>query len=291
MAYCSNCGKRLQEGARFCLECGANVMSSDMEQQRVTHVRETHRCPNCGQALQSLMINCPACGTELRGKRSSSSIREFAQKLLQVGTESEKISVIRNFPIPNTKEDIFEFMILASSNFETESSREGNIQKEISQAWSAKIEQSYQKASLLFGNDEDFLKIQNVYDQIYEKINAQTQYAKKNFVVNLALRTIGLWGGLVIFIIAILVELLFHSNTSIYHLGGGIVMIIGAFAAGRKSKEWYDFGVGLASGFLVILIGTLFDKFFRGNASIMELAGIATIIITVIRLVKSSLSR
>lgn len=68
-------------------------------------------------------------------------------------------------------------------------------------------------------------------------------------------------------------------------------MIIGAFAAGRKSKEWYDFGVGLASGFLVILIGTLFDKFFRGNASIMELAGIATIIITVIRLVKSSLSR
>lgn len=291
MAYCSNCGKLLQEGARFCLECGANVMSSDMEQQRVTHVRETHRCPNCGQALQSLMINCPACGTELRGKRSSNSIREFAQKLLQVGTESEKISVIRNFPIPNTKEDIFEFMILASSNFETESSREGNIQKEISQAWSAKIEQSYQKARLLFGNDEDFLKIQNVYVQICDKINAQTEYAKKNFVVNLALRTIGLWGGLVIFIIAILVELLFHSNTSIYHLGGGIVMIIGAFAAGRKSNEWYDFGVGLASGFLVILIGTLFDKFFRGNASVMELTGVATIIITVIRLVKSSLSR
>lgn len=288
MAYCSNCGKQLEEGARFCLECGASVIGSNMERQRVTYDGETHRCPNCGQVLQSFMINCPACGNELRGTRISSSIREFAQRLLQVETDNEKISLIRNFPIPNTKEDIFEFMILASSNLGTESSQAGDIQKEVSKAWGVKIEQGYQKASLLFGNDEDFLKIQNVYDQVYDKINTKTQNAKKKFVVDLALRTIGLWGGLFIFIVAILIELLFHSDTSIYHLGGGVIMIIGALVIGRKSKELYDVGVGLASGFLAILIGTFFDKFFHGNASIMELAGGATIIITVVRLVKSS---
>lgn len=288
MAYCSNCGKQLEEGARFCLQCGASVIGSNMERQRVTYDGETHRCPNCGQVLQSFMINCPACGNELRGTRISNSIREFAQRLLQVETDNEKISLIRNFPIPNTKEDIFEFMILASSNLGTESSQAGDIQKEVSKAWGVKIEQGYQKASLLFGNDEDFLKIQNVYDQVYDKINTKTQNAKKKFVVDLALRTIGLWGGLFIFIVAILIELLFHSDTSIYHLGGGVIMIIGALVIGRKSKELYDVGVGLASGFLAILIGTFFDKFFHGNASIMELAGGATIIITVVRLVKSS---
>ena len=288
MAYCSNCGKQLEEGARFCLQCGARVIGSNMERQRVTYDGETHRCPNCGQVLQSFMINCPACGNELRGTRISSSIREFAQRLLQVETDNEKISLIRNFPIPNTKEDIFEFMILASSNLGTESSQAGDIQKEVSKAWGVKIEQGYQKASLLFGNDEDFLKIQNVYDQVYDKINTKTQNAKKKFVVDLALRTIGLWGGLFIFIVAILIELLFHSDTSIYHLGGGVIMIVGALVIGRKSKELYDVGVGIASGFLAILIGTFFDKFFHGNASIMELAGGATIIITVVRLVKSS---
>ena len=288
MAYCSNCGKQLEEGARFCLQCGASVIGSNMERQRVTYDGETHRCPNCGQVLQSFMINCPACGNELRGTRISNSIREFAQRLLQVETDNEKISLIRNFPIPNTKEDIFEFMILASSNLGTESSQAGDIQKEVSKAWGVKIEQGYQKASLLFGNDEDFLKIQNVYDQVYDKINTKTQNAKKKFVVDLALRTIGLWGGLFIFIVAILIELLFHSDTSIYHLGGGVIMIVGALVIGRKSKELYDVGVGLASGFLAILIGTFFDKFFHGNASIMELAGGATIIITVVRLVKSS---
>lgn len=288
MAYCSNCGKQLEEGARFCLQCGASVIGFNMERQRVTYDGETHRCPNCGQVLQSFMINCPACGNELRGTRISNSIREFAQRLLQVETDNEKISLIRNFPIPNTKEDIFEFMILASSNLGTESSQAGDIQKEVSKAWGVKIEQGYQKASLLFGNDEDFLKIQNVYDQVYDKINTKTQNAKKKFVVDLALRTIGLWGGLFIFIVAILIELLFHSDTSIYHLGGGVIMIVGALVIGRKSKELYDVGVGIASGFLAILIGTFFDKFFHGNASIMELAGGATIIITVVRLVKSS---
>lgn len=288
MAYCSNCGKQLEEGARFCLQCGASVIGFNMERQRVTYDGETHRCPNCGQVLQSFMINCPACGNELRGTRISNSIREFAQRLLQVETDNEKISLIRNFPIPNTKEDIFEFMILASSNLVTESSQAGDIQKEVSKAWGVKIEQGYQKASLLFGNDEDFLKIQNVYDQVYDKINTKTQNAKKKFVVDLALRTIGLWGGLFIFIVAILIELLFHSDTSIYHLGGGVIMIVGALVIGRKSKELYDVGVGIASGFLAILIGTFFDKFFHGNASIMELAGGATIIITVVRLVKSS---
>ena len=53
-----------------------------------------------------------------------------------------------------------------------------------------------------------------------------------------------------------------YSNTSIYHLGGGAIMIIGAFMIGRKKKEVIDAGIGIACGVLAIVLGTLLNQFF-----------------------------
>lgn len=49
---------------------------------------------------------------------------------------------------------------------------------------------------------------------------------KRNTFLNLMLRTIGLWGGLIIFIIAFFIDIFSYSNTSIYHLGGGATIIV-----------------------------------------------------------------
>ena len=40
-----------------------------------------HKCPNCGETLQSFVSFCPTCGLELRGSNISNSVREFSEML------------------------------------------------------------------------------------------------------------------------------------------------------------------------------------------------------------------
>lgn len=160
--------------------------------------------------------------------------------LAQAENDTQKISLIRSFPIPNTKEDVFEFLIMAKTNFSADQSLSDN--------------------------------------------GIRT-------VANIALRTIGLWGGLMIFIIALILDIISHANTSVFHLGGGAVMIIGALMIRRKSEELLDVGVGVVCGILALLLGTLLQEVFRGNGSAMVLTGGTTLIIVVVRLVKSSIKK
>lgn len=81
----------------------------------------------------------------------------------------QQIKLIRSFPIPNTKEDIFEFMILASTNVDH------GLGKELSSAWRAKIEQAYQKAQLILEDDKDLSQFQHMYTQVYVKISKDTK--------------------------------------------------------------------------------------------------------------------
>ena len=151
MSFCSNCGKKLHEGVKFWSESGAKVTEPEnSEQGKKIFEGEIHKCPCCGEILDSFIARCPACGYELRGEKTSASVKEFAMKLASAETDSAKISLIQNFPIPNTKEDIFEFMILAASNFEEQYSNSDDRQKVISKAWVSKINQGYQKAKILF---------------------------------------------------------------------------------------------------------------------------------------------
>jgi hypothetical protein len=74
--------------------------------------------------------------------------------------------MVKNFPIPNTKEDIFVFMLLASSNFDSSYYATHLNQEDISDAWLTKIDQCYQKAKLAFGSHSDFEIIESIYQKI-----------------------------------------------------------------------------------------------------------------------------
>ena len=170
MAFCSNCGQKLEDGAKFCFECGTPVRTGQtvsQSERKITYDGEIHKCPNCGEVLESFVVNCPSCGYELRGAQSASSIEDFSAKMEKATSDAQKVALIRNFPIANTKEDIFEFMILASSSIT------GEYNEAVFNAWLAKFEQCYQKAKLAFGNDSDFLKIQDLYGKTTKQVSKE----------------------------------------------------------------------------------------------------------------------
>ena len=210
MSYCLKCGAKIVEGAKYCQKCGTavheDVYANEAKRQQ-EYVGKIYKCPNCGEVLNSFVINCPSCGFELRGAKATGAVREFALKLEAIEakreyekpkgifsaaqnqiniskTDEQKINLIQNFSVPNTKEDMLEFMILATSNINTRSydSTNTNItkgEKAITDAWNSKIRQVYEKAKRSYGDAADFETIQELYD----KCNLEIKNAKKKGIL------------------------------------------------------------------------------------------------------------
>ena len=212
MGFCIKCGQTLAEGAHFCSNCGVAVgeTNTGTSQRKTVYDGELYKCPNCAERLDSFKSFCPTCGYELRGTKGASVVKEFSEKLEQIENTREeqksnfftgilnalederlnkaderKINFIRSFSIPNTKEDIFEFMILAGSNIEIDlSGTEGRVgnspQRAVSDAWLAKFEQAYEKARFSFSDSPDFIKIKELYEKKMFQLEKEKRRKKNN---------------------------------------------------------------------------------------------------------------
>ena len=154
---------------RFCGNCGAAIEATQNETASEQSIR---KCPICGGALRSLKVCCPYCGAEVAMRQASGAIKELAEKLEHTESDKKKILIIKSFPIPNTREDIFEFMMLASSSFNAELHVKKSGVEDITDAWLAKIEQCYNKALLAFSDGRDLASIEKFYSKIKADVEA-----------------------------------------------------------------------------------------------------------------------
>jgi hypothetical protein len=99
-------------------------------------VGNVKKCPACGAAIESFQTRCPSCGHELNSVRVSGSIQAFVRKLERATTYTEQREMIESFPVPNTKEDLFEFAILAVTKIKPDGSKTNS-------AWMTKLKQVY----------------------------------------------------------------------------------------------------------------------------------------------------
>lgn len=233
MAFCINCGQELAEGAKFCANCGKAVGASHnraKEQRKTVYDGELHKCPNCGERLDSFVTACPACGYELRGAKTTSVVNELAQKLERTESVEQKIELIRNFYIPNTKEDIYEFFILATSNMST-----GGYSVE---AWYSKLEQAYQKAKLSFGNTPEFQYLSQLYSKAKKQQKAQsfTRNIKKSKFLQCLL--LGALGAVLIIVGWFAGDLSGNPDSPFYVIALiGMVPFIGAVIYAMEDKK------------------------------------------------------
>lgn len=189
MAYCSNCGNQIVGSVKFCHECGCAIDNNATNPKRATvYAGRLIKCSNCGEIVNSFVQSCSSCGWEIRGAKVESVVADFAKQLYEIDNvggrdkNNRKLSLIRNFVIPNSKEDLLEFIVLASANMlQMESSAKNiNMQIAISDAWEAKLEQAYQKAKLTFGDKtEEFLWVDNLYKQKKKEKSGKLKKKKK----------------------------------------------------------------------------------------------------------------
>ena len=210
--FCSNCGTKLNDNAKFCYECGSAVAiaqthasSSNPQthtvnnsERRQEYVGKVLKCPHCGYVITETTAICPACGMQITGRAAVSSIQAFKDQLMEIErtrkqkpftmfnldcsvdpADMRKLTLIRNFPIPNSIDDVVEFMLLAVANIEVSLSKQTLLNKidrigkteetshtiptTISDAWVAKMEQVYRKAEIVFPNEPAFAGVKKIY--------------------------------------------------------------------------------------------------------------------------------
>lgn len=192
MKYCIHCGGELVDGARFCSSCGAPVGGGSSKSEN-----STAKCPQCGERIDAFVAKCPACGHELRGSQTLSRVRELEDDLEGVESPKKRSELIRNFYIPNTKEDIYEFFILATSNLKAGGSDDA--------AWRAKLEQAMQKARLVLGEGDDLARLTSIYRKVNKTqtsgriikflMRSRGAQIAALFLIGLLLMIIGEFGG------------------------------------------------------------------------------------------------
>jgi hypothetical protein len=234
MAFCSSCGTQVADGVKFCTSCGKAVggeaapavaPAAAVPPKPVTEkVGNIRKCPACGAEIGSFQARCPSCGHELNSVSVAGSVKEFANKLVELesgvqsGAEQKQVAhsiliragiiivmalisaivgwneieessnysiliigfivtafcalilfskvkltqavkqetmLIETFPIPTSKEDLFEFLILASSKISSASGlgHEAQLQRHWNKIWNVKCRQIKTKANLAFSGD------------------------------------------------------------------------------------------------------------------------------------------
>jgi len=200
MAFCANCGTGLADGAKFCASCGTPAGGAAPVKPATEKVGNIRKCPACGAEVPAMAAVCPECGHEFSNVQANSALKEFFDKLDAVDSEvfekdaakeakgplggalgaalqldmvantlagpsageKRKMSLIEGFPIPNSKEDILEFLIMATSRIkpipgmlsQTAPSEKKSI-KRMNEAWASKCQQAYNKAKIGFGTDKE----------------------------------------------------------------------------------------------------------------------------------------
>lgn len=215
MLFCPNCGTKLNEGSKFCHGCGAAVgtvipqpqvqtpppvqQEPSRSERQQEYVGKVLKCPHCGGVINETAAICPDCGMQITGKSAVYSVQAFKEQLMEIEShrkktfggmfgvyatadpaDKQKLTLIRNFPIPNTIDDILEFMMLAIANIDVKLSKKSwansgqsmeilalEMPKVLSNAWVSKMEQVYRKAEISFPNDPAFAGIQKMY---YDKM-------------------------------------------------------------------------------------------------------------------------
>lgn len=181
------------------VEADESPIKENPTERKTVYEGKIYKCPHCGEIMKSFSANCPSCGNEIRGSKATTSVQELAHKLELIEAEqmphfeekksvmkmvfgrdfnnedeleeaqdrfdelkaNKKANLIINFSVPNTREDILEFMLLASSNINIKK----GLDDEVTKAWLSKLDQVYEKARLIMGNKPDFAQIKYIYDK------------------------------------------------------------------------------------------------------------------------------
>ena len=146
---------------------------------------DVRKCPACGTIVPPLSLRCPGCGVEFRNAEANQTAMSLKAALEAIDHEEDtggyymsgnsplaalgnnligsfmsdkrkrKVQIIQTTPIPNTREDLLEMLMLCTGNAEYNTSNTAMGASELTEAWRAKTRQVILKTEMLLKDDPD----------------------------------------------------------------------------------------------------------------------------------------
>ena len=178
------------------------------------------KCPNCGAQVKGGSAVCTECGYVFTNVSANSSAEKLQAKLDEFNRRQEqredsrgnarsslsdkrraienKMDIISMFPVPNTREDLLEFLTMLQARANATGPRHGKglgDTEDLSYAYWLLYTNCINKAKLSFPNDNDF----QYYFQTYEK-----QLQKTKGIIGYLRCNPGARAGLIFLLVVIL---------------------------------------------------------------------------------------
>jgi len=172
------------------------------------------KCSNCNAVINPLDQKCNVCGNEIKNSFSNQSLKEFLNKIDSLD-KSKKADIaqiselITNYPVPNNKKDLFEFLTICIPQIEDYKKARNKGEKKINRAWLLKSRQLLIKAKGLYKDDPDFINKIKAYElKVEERIRA----IRKVFYLKTTIKV--LIFALLIFVTIIYIPKFFEKKSS-----------------------------------------------------------------------------
>lgn len=141
------------------------------------------KCPACGAFLQGGNAICPECGYTLSNVKVNSSSELLDKRLREASDKKERANIIRSFPIPNTREDLLEFLSMLEPK-----ALQGEDTEETKACYEKFIE-CINKARISFGNDP----ATKIFEEKLAQYKKKSSY-KKGLIALVILLLVGFFG-------------------------------------------------------------------------------------------------
>ena len=170
------------------------------------------KCPSCGAPVESFNTKCNECGHEFRGTEASKTISSLFEKLESIERERDtiklggltgllagideaskqmqideiitrkKATLIQNFPIPNTREDLLEMLHFIHPKINNKASSDNNFKD-----WKARFNEIIGRAKFAYKNDKSMLAELQSYENtakgnIFSYFNQMDKKKKAGFL-------------------------------------------------------------------------------------------------------------
>jgi hypothetical protein len=159
---------RLYEHKEQLKEKIKNSIPPPTEKPKSNKEGDIKKCPSCGALAEPFNTKCSECGHEFRNIQVANSFERLMEMLNNIeitdskSSDAKYASVISNFPIPNTKEDLLEFLAHATPEANKKVSFWDKIESDCGPAlfkktWYSKCQQIIMKARFSMKEDKTTL--------------------------------------------------------------------------------------------------------------------------------------
>ena len=195
--------------------------SKTKQKEKVGNIKT---CPACGSSVKAMELTCSDCGHEFTNTKANSTLLKLLGEIEKInnkeiaspqilkgalGDQAKKNAIdveknklkselIENFPIPNTREDILEFLGYSLSKGKDNSYMSYFDGYSTSGAWRKKAEELIIKSKIMFKNDSEFFRqIENYEIDLKSSIKSRNRI--RNFMIGvIAIILIIVYGGIML---------------------------------------------------------------------------------------------